>query len=89
MSEVRSAYTRRVQFVDTDAAGVVHFTNVQRYVEEAKHAYLLGLGFDVVSNSEGWPIVKVDVDYRRPLRFNEEVDISIEPFRRNYNFGLY
>ena len=80
MQETHQAYTRRVHFADTDAAGVVHFSKILCYVEEAEHAYLLSLGLDVVSEREGWPIVKVDVDYRRPLRFNEEVDISIEPF---------
>ena len=80
MQETYQAYTRRVTFADTDAAGVVHFSKILCYVEEAEHAYLLALGLDVVSDREGWPIVKVDVDYRRPLKFNDEVDISIEPF---------
>lgn len=80
MQETSQAYTRRVTFADTDAAGVVHFSKILCYVEEAIHAYLLELNLDVVSSREGWPIVKVDVDYRRPLHFNDEVDISIEPF---------
>ena len=80
MLESQHAYTRRVTFADTDAAGVVHFSKILCYVEEAEHAFLLGLGFDVVSEREGWPIVKVDIDYRRPLKFNDEVDILIEPF---------
>ena len=80
MQETFQAYTRRVPFADTDAAGVVHFSKILCYVEEAEHAFLLSLGLDVASEREGWPIVKVDVDYRRPLVFNEEVDISIEPF---------
>ena len=80
MQETLQAYTRRVTFADTDAAGVVHFSKILCYIEEAEHAYLLSLGLDVVSERECWPIVKVDVDYRRPLRFNDEVDISIEPF---------
>jgi len=80
MRETQQAYTRRVTFADTDAAGVVHFSRILCFIEEAEHAFLLGLGFDVISEREGWPIVKVDIDYRRPLRFNDEVDILIEPF---------
>jgi acyl-CoA thioester hydrolase len=80
MLEALNAYTRRVTFADTDAAGVVHFSRILCFVEEAEHAFLLSLGFDVISEREGWPIVKVDVDYRRPLRFNDEVDVIIEPF---------
>jgi len=94
MSEISHAYTRHVHFADTDAAGVVHFSKILCFVEEAEHAYLLGLGFDVVSEREGWPIVKVDVDYRRPLKFNDEVDISIEPFSGGkssvtWSFGVF
>ncbi|MDB9741322.1 acyl-CoA thioesterase [Akkermansiaceae bacterium] len=80
MRQSQQAYTRRVPFADTDAAGVVHFSKILCYIEEAEHAYLLNLGLDVVSEREGWPVVKVDIDYRKPLRFNDEVDISIEPF---------
>lgn len=80
MSEPHQTYTRRVNFADTDAAGVVHFSNILCFIEEAEHAYLLALGLDVVSEREGWPVVKVDIDYRKPLRFNDEVDIAIEPF---------
>lgn len=94
MQKTQQAYTRRVSFADTDAARVVHFSKILCYVEEAEHAFLLSLGLDVVSEREGWPIVKVDVDYRRPLRFNEEVDISIEPFSSgktsvSWSFGVF
>ena len=36
VSEYR--YHRRVQFADTDQAGVVHFSWFARYMEEAEHA---------------------------------------------------
>ncbi len=94
MLESQHAYTRSVTFADTDAAGVVHFSKILCFVEEAEHAFLLALGFDVVSEREGWPIVKVDIDYRRPLSFNEEVDILIEPFSGGktsvtWSFGVF
>jgi len=31
-------YHRQVQFPETDASGIVHFTNFFKYVEEAEHA---------------------------------------------------
>lgn len=80
MQQTSNAYTRRIPFADTDAAGVVHFSKILCYVEEAVHAYLFELGLDVSSPREGWPIVKVDIDYRKPLFFNQEVDVSVEPF---------
>ena len=36
--------TRRVEFYETDAAGIVHFSNFFRYMETAEHAFLRSLG---------------------------------------------
>lgn len=80
MKDSQQTYTRRVHFADTDAAGVVHFSKILCYIEEAIHFFLLEQGLDVSSEREGWPVVKVDIDYRKPLFFNDEVDISVEPF---------
>ena len=30
-------YSRRIQFSDTDMAGIVHFANFYRFMEEAEH----------------------------------------------------
>lgn len=71
-------YQRRVQFADTDAAGVVHFSRLLCYVEEAEHALLEKLGIPLFGNG-GWPRVRVECDYSAPLRMGEEVDIVMEP----------
>jgi len=73
-------YTRSVPFADTDAAGVVHFSRILCYVEESIHAYLQDSDVAVHSPQSGWPLVKVDVDYRRPIRFGAQLEIQVEPF---------
>lgn len=73
-------YQRRVQFADTDAAGVVHFSRILCYVEEAEHELLKSLGIPVQGDG-GWPRVHVACDYTAPARFGELLTVSISPKR--------
>ena len=38
---------RRVQFYETDAAGIVHFSTYFRYMEEAEHALWRDAGMSI------------------------------------------
>jgi acyl-CoA thioester hydrolase len=71
--------TRRVQFAETDMAGVVHFSCFFRYMEEAEHALWRSAGLSVASRMSeiGWPRVSASCDYRAPLRFEEEFDVLV------------
>jgi acyl-CoA thioester hydrolase len=70
---------RRVQFYETDAAGIVHFSCYLRYMEEAEHAFWRSAGLSVapLETEYGWPRVAVSCDYRNPLRFEDEFEILI------------
>ena len=46
-------YHRRVQFAETDMAGVMHFANYFRLMEEAEHGFWRSLGLSVVMRGEG------------------------------------
>ena len=72
-------FRRRVQFYETDAAGIVHFSWYPRYMEEAEHALwrAAGLGISRPGAGIGWPRVAVSFEFYRPLRFEDEFDISI------------
>ena len=72
-------HRRRVQFYETDAAGIVHFSWYFRYMEEAEHALWRAAGLSVLSpdSGVGWPRVSAAFDYQRPLRFEEEFDVAI------------
>jgi len=73
--------SRRVEFRDTDAAGMVHFSVFFNYLEEAEHEFLRELGLSVfLSDAEGtltWPRVSATCDYRETLKFEELVEIEL------------
>jgi YbgC/YbaW family acyl-CoA thioester hydrolase len=72
-------FRRRVQFYETDAAGIVHFSWYPRYMEEAEHALWRAAGLSIAQPAPGigWPRVAVSFEFYRPLRFEDEFDISI------------
>lgn len=80
----RFLYRKRVEFADTDVAGIVHFSNFFRYMEVAEHAFYRSLGFSVHdfrprpdADPIGWPRVHASADYRLPLFFEEEIEIEL------------
>jgi acyl-CoA thioester hydrolase len=72
---------RRVEFAETDMAGIVHFANFFRWMESTEHAFLRSLGHSVHTHAgdrpTGWPRIKVSCDYAKPLRFEESVEIVL------------
>src|SRR5207253_8765515 len=70
-------HTRRVQFYETDAAGIVHFSWFFRYMEEAEHALWRGAGLSIAPPGAeiGWPRVAASFDYHHALRFEQEFDV--------------
>lgn len=86
-------HQRRVEFSETDMAGIVHFANFFRWMESAEHAFLRSLGFSVhpQGKSTGWPRIKVACEYLKPLRFEDSVDtvLSIREVRtRSVCYGF-
>ena len=84
VSEFR--YRRRVQFADTDLAGVVHFSWIARYMEEAEHALWREAGLSIVpaDASVGYPRVALTIDFKAPLYFEDEFEdhVRIEAISR-------
>ncbi|TLD70779.1 acyl-CoA thioesterase [Phragmitibacter flavus] len=81
----RFIYTDRVQFADTDMAGIMHFANFFRFVERAEHAFFRSVDLSIVERREdlpdeervGWPRVHASCDYHAPLIFDDEVQVEI------------
>lgn len=73
--------TCRVEFRDTDAAGIAHFSVYFTYMEEAEHELWRSLGLSVKHTADGeiisWPRVSAHCDYHGPLRFEDVVDIEV------------
>lgn len=72
---------RRVEFSETDMAGIVHFSNFFRFMETAEHGFYRSLGFSVILDQFdpplGFPRVHASCDYKKPLRFEDEVEIHL------------
>jgi len=74
--------TRRVEFVDTDMAGIAHFSNFFRWMESAEVEYLHTLGLSVKMRTDdgqpiGFPRVSASCDYLRPVRFEDVFEITV------------
>jgi len=72
-------YSRRVQFAETDMAGIVHFAQFFRYMEEAEHALWRAAGLSIAKAHEniGWPRVSARFDFKAPLHFEDEFDVHV------------
>ena len=72
---------RKIEFADTDMAGIVHFTRFFVFMESAEHEFLRSLGTSVATewdgNKIGWPRLAASCEYFSPLRFEDEVDIRL------------
>lgn len=72
---------RSVEFVETDMAGIVHFSNFFRYAEAAEHAYFASLGLSLHEHKDsamsGWARVKAECDYRAPLRYRDRFEVHL------------
>ena len=72
---------RRVEFNETDMAGIAHFTNYFKYMEEAEHEFLRSRGLSVVLDDPkgklGFPKMKATCDYKRPAMYEEVIDIDV------------
>jgi YbgC/YbaW family acyl-CoA thioester hydrolase len=73
-------YRRRVQFAETDLAGIVHFSVMFLYMEEAEHALWRAAGLSIADpgSDYAWPRLSASLEFRNPLRFEEEFDVQIQ-----------
>ena len=69
---------RRVQFYETDMAGIVHFSWFFRYLEEAEHAMWREAGLSIDDGSGvAWPRVEASFEFHRPLKFEDEFELHL------------
>lgn len=74
--------SRRVQFAETDMAGVLHFANFYRLMEEVEHAFWRSVGLSVMTEDGGreigWPRVATSCEYFAPAHFEEELELALK-----------
>ena len=73
--------TRRVEFGDTDMAGIVHFANFFRYMEAAETDFLRSRGLSVSwldgDTRYGFPRVSTGCDFQKPAKFEDVLTIAV------------
>lgn len=74
---------RRIEFCETDAAGIAHFSSYLCYMEQVEHEFLRSLGHSVVQRTPSgdhisWPRVRVECNYSAPARFEEILQVSLQ-----------
>lgn len=91
MHELRTR--RRIEFADTDMAGLVHFARFFVFMETAEHELLAALGSPVHSERDGgsfgWPRVSASCDYLSPARFGDLLDIRVTVARKGRSSLTY
>ena len=72
---------RRVEFRDTDAAGMAHFSVFFVFMEQAEHELLRHLGLSVMLHDDAgqisFPRVGARCDYQRAVKFEDVLDIEV------------
>jgi YbgC/YbaW family acyl-CoA thioester hydrolase len=73
--------SRRIEFADTDMAGIVHFANFFRFMESAEVELLRSLGLSVKmtwdGQSFGFPRVAASCDYLSPVTFEDVLEVAV------------
>ncbi|HTQ38947.1 MAG TPA: thioesterase family protein [Pirellulales bacterium] len=73
--------TRRVEFRDTDAAGIMHFASFFPLMESVEHEFLRHLGLSVLAKDDtgpfSWPRVNAQCDFQSAVRFEDVLTITL------------
>ena len=75
---------RRVEFRDTDAAGIVHFSVFFSLMEAAEHELLRSLGISILPDRRQrqpaytWPRVAAHCDYLAAAHFEDLLQIDVQ-----------
>jgi YbgC/YbaW family acyl-CoA thioester hydrolase len=72
-------YHRRVQYKETDASGIAHFSSFFVWAEEAEHAMwrAVGLSVEPADAPIGWPRVSASFDFYKPIRFEDQLEVQL------------
>jgi len=62
-------------------AGIVHFSRLLDYVEEAEHALFLQAGIPVWGSGSLWPRLRLEVDFQAPATFGDTARVELQTSR--------
>lgn len=72
----------RVEFYETDMAGIVHFSNFYRWMEVCESDFFRSLGENLANKmiegkAIGWPRVSASCSFKSPTYYGDIVDIRL------------
>ena len=72
---------RMIQFHQCDPAGIVFYPQYFYILHEAKEEFLAYIGHPmhrmINAQRRGWPIVKLETEFKRPSRYGDAVEVEI------------
>jgi 4-hydroxybenzoyl-CoA thioesterase len=76
---------RMIQFHHCDPAGIVFYPQFFYILSEVKEEFLIHIGqpmYKMINEQRiGWPMVKLETEFKRPSRYGDQVDIDIQLFK--------
>jgi acyl-CoA thioester hydrolase len=75
--------TRRVEFVETDMAGIVHFSRFYIWMEQLEHEFFRSIDLSIMEKSAdgtiiGWPRVAAQCRFESPARFEDVITCRLK-----------
>ncbi len=75
--------TRVIEFCETDMAGIAHFSNFYRWMEQAEHAFFRSLDLTIANQQDdgttiGFPRVSASCRFLSPARFEDELTVLLQ-----------
>lgn len=74
--------SRRVEFCETDMAGIAHFSNFYKWMEQAEHDFFRSLGLTIVRHQPdgttiGWPRVSAQCRFDSPVHYEDVMEVVL------------
>lgn len=84
---------RKIEFADTDLAGICHFARFFVFMETTEHEFLNSLGtsvaIDLEGNKIGWPRLAASCEYLAPAKFEDVLNIHLKVARKGNKSMTY
>jgi acyl-CoA thioester hydrolase len=74
-------YKTKIYYEDTDAGGIVYYSNYLKYFERARTEWIYSLGFNHNKLSALDTLIVVRscyIDYEKPVKFEEKIEVVSE-----------
>jgi acyl-CoA thioester hydrolase len=88
---MKSSFLLRVRTYECDSYNHVNNAVYLHYLETARYEFLKDIGFDykeMISRGYGVYVARIEIDYQKPARADEEIVIESEPVKKGAVSGI-